>query len=346
MRRTDVSQATADQTVTTSPAGAPALGTPPTAAYSGTGANVLCSPGAWSDAKAALSYVWANDTMSPVFAPVRVDGALLSYTTGGRYRCTVTARNAAGASSASVLFQAGADRVPVRVVARPSIRLDEERNALCNGWMFYGGLGPATVTVRWWRDGTLLATGDTFALGPYTPAAGMYCQVTYTRSGQTTVATSDAYFGDEGNLLPPPIVADPAPAPAVLQTVAAAGPRPVVTSSGEVLSLDTAARADSDDGVTLDDAREYSREALADEFGRRYAKRKSFKIVCTQRSAHRIRCEVSWRHKGLYTGDVWIVIPRNPSSPIVVSVEVSKPKKKHKRRWATDKDLRELIGIG
>jgi hypothetical protein len=349
VRHTLLGLVTDDQTARTSPSGAPSLTAGPTAGYTGTGPTLTCSPGAWNDAKAALSYQWANDTGSGG-SPVSVGGQTLTYSEPGRYRCTVTARNAAGASAASVVISASGDRIPLRIASYPSVRLlpaddSAPRRAACVGATFTGGAGAIVTTYRWWRNGTATVGGPEFELGPYTPGAGLSCEVEQARGTQSVRAMSGPYFGDEAGLkpVPPPPGSTPATATASVAAAPAAG-RPVVTSSGDVLTLGSDAVAPGDD-LTLDQARGYVRQALAEEFGRRYVKRRAFRMSCVQKTKARIRCKVQWHNDGLYKGEVVVVVPRDPEAAITISVEVSRPKRRLKQGWArTGRQLAAITG--
>jgi hypothetical protein len=152
------------------------------------GDTLTCAPGSWSGTGIAFTYRWLLDA-APTGATDPVHAIAVS-DLGHRLACEVTATNAGGAR-----------RATVTVTVRPGLPAETAAPAI-TGMAQTGetlACDPGTWTnaptgwsVRWFRDGALVATGVTLVLADADQGHQLSCDVAADWDGGTTAPVSAA----------------------------------------------------------------------------------------------------------------------------------------------------------
>ena len=177
---------TADQTVRTAPAGAPAGLAAPTVTRDG--GTLHCSPGAWNDPGAEISYLWSPQAFQPA-------GDSAEIWTEGRYGCEVHATNAAGTSFATafIVIDEAAPRVVGTAEIWPGSVFGSPGALDCYA---AGGnlviLNAREIAYSWLRDGATIPGADRDVYFPVPDDVGhvLACRMSATGAGVTAVAQS------------------------------------------------------------------------------------------------------------------------------------------------------------
>jgi hypothetical protein len=163
-------------------------------AISGTatqGQTVTCSQGTWTNSPTSYAYSWSRDG-SPIGGATSSTYVIQAADVAHNLTCTVTATNAGGsgtATSAAVVPNASVS-APVNTGLPVISGTPTPGNTLtCSQGTWSGS--PTSYAYEWRRDGSAVATGNTYAVTLSDVGHVMTCAVTATNAAGSTTAVSN-----------------------------------------------------------------------------------------------------------------------------------------------------------
>ena len=185
----------------------PVAGTPQVTGTMQVGQTVTCNPGTWAN-NPTFTFEWLRNGQPVATGTTYVlTGADATH----QIACRVTGTNAGGSATATSAPR-NVPAVLPQNTAPPAI--SGTQTLTCNPGTWTGSPAP-TLTIEWLRDGTVIATGATYALTAADAGHVITCRVTATNQGGSATATSDP-------------VNPPAPVPTAIPTPVAT-PKPIAT---------------------------------------------------------------------------------------------------------------------